>query len=100
MYVHCKYIGRKYYDILSCLIYHRNFVVFITVDGGVQPMVAADFDYRDTQQVALCINWASAFFENVILTMYFIAFSWIYDSKSYDQQKAQNRIPKIVQIAV
>ena len=31
--VHCKYIGRKYYDILSCLIYHRNFVVACTVDA-------------------------------------------------------------------
>ena len=37
---HCKYIGRIYYDILSCLIYHRNFIVFCTADGWVQPMVA------------------------------------------------------------
>ena len=43
--LHCKYIRRRYYDILSCLIYHRNFVVFFTVDGWVQPMVAAVFDY-------------------------------------------------------
>ena len=43
--VHCKYIGRKYYDILSCLIYHRNLLVICTVDGGVQPMAAAVFDY-------------------------------------------------------
>ena len=42
---HCKYIDRKYYDILSCLIYHSNFVVFSTADGGVQPMAAAVFDY-------------------------------------------------------
>ena len=42
---HCKYIGRRYYDILSCLIYHRNLVVMCTVDGGVQPMAAAVFDY-------------------------------------------------------
>ena len=44
--VHCKYIGRRYYDILSCLIYHRNLVAVCTVDGWVQPMVAAVFDYR------------------------------------------------------
>ena len=44
-----RYLQCKYYDILSCLIYHRNFVVFITVDGWVQPLVAAVFDYRDIQ---------------------------------------------------
>jgi hypothetical protein len=43
--VHCKYIGRRNYDILSCLIYHRNLVVICTVDGWVQPMAAAVFDY-------------------------------------------------------
>ena len=43
--LHCKYIGRRYYDILSCLIYHRNLLVIYTVDGGVQPMAAAVFDY-------------------------------------------------------
>jgi hypothetical protein len=60
--LHCKYIGRRYYDILSCLIYHRNFVVFFTVDGWVQPLVAAVFDYRHRQQVVLCINCGICFF--------------------------------------
>ena len=59
---HCKYIGRRYYDILSCLIYHRNSVVFFTVDGWVQPLVAAVFDYRHRQQVVLCINCGICFF--------------------------------------
>ena len=36
------YLKDLNYDILSCLIYHRNFVVFCTVDGWVQPMVAAN----------------------------------------------------------
>ena len=45
-FAHCKYMGRRYYDILSCLIYHRNLVAICTVDGWVQPLVAAVFDYR------------------------------------------------------
>ena len=35
--VHCKYIDRKYYDILSCLIYHSNLVIICT--GRIQPMI-------------------------------------------------------------
>ena len=37
--LHCKYIDRKYYDILSCLIYHSNLVVICTADGRIQPMI-------------------------------------------------------------
>jgi hypothetical protein len=37
--MHCKYIDRKYYDILSCLVYHRNLVVICTADGRIQPMI-------------------------------------------------------------
>ena len=35
--VHCKYIDRKYYDILSCLICHSNLVIIST--GRIQPMI-------------------------------------------------------------
>ena len=37
--LHCKYIDRKYYDILLCFIYHRNLVVICTADGRIQPMI-------------------------------------------------------------
>ena len=36
---HCKYIDHKYYDILSCLIYHCNLVIICTADGRIQPMI-------------------------------------------------------------
>ena len=39
IFLHCKYIDRKYYDILLCLIYHRNLVVICTADGRIQPMI-------------------------------------------------------------
>ena len=32
--IHCKYIGRNYYDISSCLFSHRNQVVMSTVNGS------------------------------------------------------------------
>ena len=37
--LHYKYIDRKYYDILSCLIYHSNLVVICTADGRIQPII-------------------------------------------------------------
>jgi hypothetical protein len=37
--MHCKYIDRKYYDILLCLIYHSNLVVICRADGWIQPMI-------------------------------------------------------------
>ena len=37
--LHCKYIDRRYYDILSCLIYHSNLVVICIADGRFQPLV-------------------------------------------------------------
>ena len=37
--LHCKYIDCKYYNILLCLIYHRNLVVISTADGRIQPMI-------------------------------------------------------------
>ena len=36
---HCKYIDRRYYDILSCLIYHSNLVVPSTTIPWFQPLV-------------------------------------------------------------
>ena len=35
------YIDRKYYDILSCLIYPRNLVIICTADGMIQPMIVS-----------------------------------------------------------
>ena len=37
--LHSKYIDRKYYDILLCLIYHRNLVVICAADCRIQPMI-------------------------------------------------------------
>ena len=37
--LHCKYIDRKYYDILLCLIYHRNLVIICAAGGRIQPMI-------------------------------------------------------------
>jgi hypothetical protein len=31
--LHFKYIGRKYYEILLCLIYHSNFIEICTADA-------------------------------------------------------------------
>ena len=83
-FLHCKYIGRKYYDILSCLIYHRNFVVFFTVDGWVQPLVAAVFDYRHRQQVVLCINQGICYFLKCNFNYEYIVHSTIFCCTLYN----------------
>ena len=38
-YMYCRYIDLKYYNILSCLIFHPNLVIICSADGRIQPTI-------------------------------------------------------------